>query len=89
MCCGEVVVVSLYLVDLYHVSVDGLEAIFELRLICLVSSDISMGRVDVLSGGLEADECLSKNEIRIRPLLDSVCFDIFIGVPLIYGTFVL
>jgi hypothetical protein len=31
-----------------------------------------MGRVDVLSGGLEADECLFKNEIRSGPLLGGV-----------------
>ncbi|MCI60673.1 hypothetical protein A2U01_0081929, partial [Trifolium medium] len=55
----------------------------------LVSSDISMGRVAVLSGGLGAEECLSKNEIRNRPLLGGVCFGIFIGIPLIYGVFVL
>ncbi|PNX67230.1 hypothetical protein L195_g055517 [Trifolium pratense] len=30
----------------------------------LVSSGISMGQVDVLSGGLEAMECPSKNGIR-------------------------
>ncbi|MCI68547.1 hypothetical protein A2U01_0089808, partial [Trifolium medium] len=35
----------------------------------LVSSDISMGQIDVLSGGLKADECPSKNEIRSEPLL--------------------
>ncbi|MCI81666.1 hypothetical protein A2U01_0102940, partial [Trifolium medium] len=40
----------------------------------LVSSDISMGQVDVFSGGLEADERLSKNEIRSKPLSDGVCF---------------
>ncbi|MCI91588.1 hypothetical protein A2U01_0112882, partial [Trifolium medium] len=34
-----------------------------------MSSDIFMGRVDVFYGGLEAVECLSKNEIRSRPLL--------------------
>ncbi|MCI51143.1 hypothetical protein A2U01_0072387, partial [Trifolium medium] len=28
------------------------------------SSDISMDRVAVFSGGVEAEECLSKNEIR-------------------------
>jgi hypothetical protein len=32
----------------------------------------------------------SKNEIRNGPLLlGGVCFDIFIGIPLIYGTFIL
>jgi hypothetical protein len=35
----------------------------------LVSSSVFMGRIDVFFGGLKADECLSKNEIRIRPLL--------------------
>ncbi|MCI79504.1 hypothetical protein A2U01_0100775, partial [Trifolium medium] len=35
----------------------------------LVSSGFSMGPVDVFSGGLEAEECLSKNEIRYGPLL--------------------
>ncbi|MCI13354.1 hypothetical protein A2U01_0034471, partial [Trifolium medium] len=61
----------LYLVDLYRIDVDRLEAVCELRLTCL------------------AEECLSKNEIRSRPLLGGVCFGIFIGVPLIYGTSVL
>ncbi|MCI13198.1 hypothetical protein A2U01_0034314, partial [Trifolium medium] len=40
----------------------------------LVFSDISMGRVAVFSGGLEADACLSKNGIRIGSPLGSVCF---------------
>jgi hypothetical protein len=53
----------------------------------LVSSGISMGRIDVLSGDLEADECLSKNELRSVHLIDDVCFGIFIGVPLIYDSF--
>jgi hypothetical protein len=35
----------------------------------LVFSGISRGRVDVFSGGLVAFECLSKYEIRNRPLL--------------------
>ncbi|MCI94055.1 hypothetical protein A2U01_0115353, partial [Trifolium medium] len=35
----------------------------------LVSSGISMGRGVVFSGGLEAEECLSKNEIKSGPLL--------------------
>ncbi|MCI36800.1 hypothetical protein A2U01_0058023, partial [Trifolium medium] len=34
----------------------------------LASGGIFMGRVDVFSGGLEATECPSKNEIRIGPL---------------------
>ncbi|MCI74968.1 hypothetical protein A2U01_0096234, partial [Trifolium medium] len=42
----------------------------------------------VFSGGLEAKECLSKNEIRSGYLLGGVCFGIFIGVPLIYDVFV-
>jgi hypothetical protein len=46
-----------------------------------------MNMVDVFSGSLEADERLSKNEIRNRSLLGGLCFGIFIGVPLIYGTF--
>ncbi|MCI14954.1 hypothetical protein A2U01_0036089, partial [Trifolium medium] len=44
----------------------------------LVSSDIFMGWVNVFSDGLEAEECLSKNEIRSGTLLGGVCFDIFI-----------
>ncbi|MCI33440.1 hypothetical protein A2U01_0054657, partial [Trifolium medium] len=68
--------VSYYLVDLYRVGVDCLEMVCELKRICLV---------DVLSGGLEVEECLSKNVIS-RP---GVCFGIFIGIPLIYDAFVL
>jgi hypothetical protein len=48
-----------------------------------------MGQVDVFSGGLEAKECLSKNEIRSGLPLGSICFGIFIGVSFIYGAFVL
>jgi hypothetical protein len=48
-----------------------------------------MGLVDVFSGALEAEECPFKNEIRSGPILGSVCFDIFVGVPLIYSVFVL
>ncbi|MCI41868.1 hypothetical protein A2U01_0063102, partial [Trifolium medium] len=55
----------------------------------LESSGFFSGRVDICSGGLKAYECLSKNEIRIRPLLGSVYFGDFIGVPPIYGTVVL
>jgi hypothetical protein len=55
----------------------------------LVSIGIFMGRNNVFSGGLEVEECLSKNEIISGPLLGGVCFDIFIGVPLIHGVFVL
>jgi hypothetical protein len=40
----------------------------------LVSSGISMGWICVICGGLKADECLSKNEIRNRPLLGGVGF---------------
>jgi hypothetical protein len=40
----------------------------------LASSDIFLGRVGVLSGGMEVVECLSKNEIRFRPLLGGVSF---------------
>ncbi|KAK2357402.1 hypothetical protein QL285_094671 [Trifolium repens] len=40
----------------------------------LESSGILLGRVGVFSGGLEAVECLSKNEIRSGPLLDGVSF---------------
>ncbi|PNX97412.1 hypothetical protein L195_g020641, partial [Trifolium pratense] len=32
-------------------------------------------RDDVFSGGLEAGECLSKNDIRSIPLLGGVCFE--------------
>jgi hypothetical protein len=39
----------------------------------LVSSDISLSRVGVFSGGLEADECFSKNKIRSVPLLIMWC----------------
>jgi hypothetical protein len=42
----------------------------------LVSNDVCMGWVDVFSGGLEDEECLSKNEISSRPLLGGVCFGI-------------
>jgi hypothetical protein len=56
----------------------------------LKSSGISSGRIDVCSGGLEAEECLSKNGIRSEPLfLNGVCFGNFIGVPPIYNTFIL
>jgi hypothetical protein len=48
-----------------------------------------MGRVDVFSRGQEDVEYISKNEIRSRSLLGRICFGIFIGVPLIYGAFVL
>jgi hypothetical protein len=41
-----------------------------------------MGQIDVFAGRMEADECLSKNGIRGGPLLGSLCFGIFIGVPL-------
>ncbi|KAK2394407.1 hypothetical protein QL285_056243 [Trifolium repens] len=56
----------------------------------LVSTDIFMGWVLGLlfSGSLEADERLSKYEIRSRPHLGGIGFGIFIGVPLIYGAFV-
>jgi hypothetical protein len=54
-----------------------------------VSSDISIGRVDVFSGGLEAEECLSRHEIISRPLFGDVYFGIFINVRLIYDVFVL
>jgi hypothetical protein len=55
----------------------------------LVSSGVSTGWICVFSGGQITEECLSKNEVRSRSLLCGVCFSIFIGVPLIYGTFVL
>jgi hypothetical protein len=48
-----------------------------------------MSRIDVFSGGLKAEECLFKNEIRSGPLLVGVSFDIFICVPLIYDVIVL
>jgi hypothetical protein len=48
-----------------------------------------MGQVDVYSSGLKVEGCLSKNAIRSRPLLGGVCFGIFIGISLIYITFVL
>ncbi|MCI65040.1 hypothetical protein A2U01_0086298 [Trifolium medium] len=35
----------------------------------LVSSGVFMGWVDVFSCGMEADDCLSKNEIRSGHLL--------------------
>jgi hypothetical protein len=54
-----------------------------------MSSGVFIGRVDVFSGGIKAEKCLSKNEIRSGPLLGVVYFGIFIGVPLIYGVFVL
>jgi hypothetical protein len=37
-----------------------------------------MGWVDVFSSGLIVDECLSKNDIRSRPLLGGVLFSIYI-----------
>jgi hypothetical protein len=46
-----------------------------------------MGRVDVFSGGLEDEECLSKNRIRSESLLSGVYFVIFIGLP--HGAFIL
>jgi hypothetical protein len=42
----------------------------------------------VFSSGLEAEECLFKNEIRSELLLSGFCFGIFIGAPFIYHTFV-
>jgi hypothetical protein len=39
-----------------------------------VSSDIFLGRVGVLSGGLEVVECPFKNGIRSEPLLGDVSF---------------
>jgi hypothetical protein len=62
---------------------------FFIRVRELVFSDISTGWIGVFFGSLIAEECLSKYEIRNRPLLGGVCFSIFIGVPLIYDTFVL
>ncbi|GAU50607.1 hypothetical protein TSUD_410170 [Trifolium subterraneum] len=57
--------VSLYLVDLYRVGIDCFEAVCKPRLICLlVSGDISMVRVDIFSGSLYDEECLSKYGIR-------------------------
>jgi hypothetical protein len=38
---------------------------------------------------LEAEKCISKNEIRSELLLGGICFGIFTGVPLIYGVLVL
>jgi hypothetical protein len=55
----------------------------------LESSGIFVDRVDVFFGGLEAEECPSKNWISYGPLLGGICFSFFIGVPLIYGVFVL
>jgi hypothetical protein len=54
-----------------------------------VSSGVFIGRVDVFSSGLKDVECLSKNEIRSRPLLSGICLGIFIYVLLIYNAFVL
>jgi hypothetical protein len=51
-------------------------------------SDIFMGRADVFAGGMTAEECLSKNEIRNKLPLGGVCFGIFMDVPHIYGQFV-
>jgi hypothetical protein len=48
-----------------------------------------MGQIDAFSGDMEVDECVSKNEIRNKPLLGGECFDIFIGIPLIYDVFIL
>jgi hypothetical protein len=55
----------------------------------LESSYIFSGWVGVWYGGLEADECFSKNEIISWPLLGCVYFGNFIDVPSIYDTFVL
>jgi hypothetical protein len=52
-------------------------------------SGVFLGQVDVLSGGLKVEKYISKYVIRSRLLLGGVYFGIFIGVPLIYGTFVL
>jgi hypothetical protein len=54
----------------------------------LVFSGISRGRVDVFSGGLVAFECLSKYEIRNRPLLGAYVLVSLYGDPLIYDVFV-
>jgi hypothetical protein len=43
----------------------------------LASREIFLGWVGVFSCSLEADEYLSKNGIRVGPLLGSVCFGIF------------
>ncbi|PNY00641.1 hypothetical protein L195_g023926 [Trifolium pratense] len=73
--------ISLYLVDLFRFGVDCLEADCE--------PVTYLPKLMVLFGGLEAEECLSKNEIRGEPLLGGVCFLLFTGVPLIYDAFVL
>jgi hypothetical protein len=43
--------------------------------------------VDILSGGLEVEECLFKNEIRSGHLFGGVCFGFFC-VMLIYDNFI-
>jgi hypothetical protein len=53
------------------------------------SSCVFMSWVDAFFDSLEAEECFSNNEIRSEPLLNGICFCIFISVPLIYNVFVL
>jgi hypothetical protein len=48
-----------------------------------------MDRIDICSGALEVEECLSNNEIRSEHLLGGVGFDIFIYALLIYSAFIL
>jgi hypothetical protein len=55
----------------------------------LVFNGVFLGRIDVFFSDLKVVKCLSKNEIRSKPLSCSVCFGIFNFVPLIYDSFVL
>jgi hypothetical protein len=41
---------------------------------------IFSGRVDVWSGGVEVEDCLSKNEIRSGHFLGGICFGNLIGI---------
>jgi hypothetical protein len=72
--------------SLYQITCLQVRSINEIE---LESSGTFVDRVDVFFGGIKVVECSSKNEIRSRSLLDDVCFGFFIGVLLIYDTFIL
>jgi hypothetical protein len=79
---------------IYHFNYNGKKRVtcimsYNKASIVYESSCVFMSLVDVFFSSLEAEECFSNNEIRSEPLLGGVCFSIFIGVPLIYGVFVL
>jgi hypothetical protein len=60
---------------------------FFIRVQELMFSSVFKGRVDVFSGSLEDEECLSKNQTISGSLLSGVCFVIFIDV--LHGAFIL